>query len=100
MGLPKRIDKEDKTKCQILCGKTSFILCRLQGFIGLPVMISLTDNAIHHPLWRKWRKGWGYGERVKVIKMERIKILMRRGDRVKRQELAQWKHARALHHCL
>lgn len=63
-GLTKRTQKEDKSKCQNLFGKTSFILCRLHGFIGLPVMISLMDNAIHHFLRRKWGEGWGHGDIV------------------------------------
>lgn len=59
------VEEVNKTKCQKLCGKTSSILSRLQGRIGLPVMTSIRDNAMHHPLWTKCREGWGYDERVK-----------------------------------
>lgn len=52
------VEGVEKTKCQKFCeGGKSSILSRLQGFIGLPVMTSLTDNAMHHPLWRKRWEG-------------------------------------------
>lgn len=92
------VEEVDKTKCQKLCGKKSSILSRLQGLIGLPVMTSLMDNAIHHPLWRKCREGRGYEERVKVKKIESKDTDEERKEG--EQEEAQWKHARALHHCL
>lgn len=60
----------------------SSIFNRLQGLIGMPVMTSLMDNAIHHPLWRKYKKGRGYEERVK--KVRKTEILMRREKRVNR----------------
>lgn len=85
MELAKRIGKEDKNgpNAKKSSGKTSFILCRLSVFIGLPVMMSLSDNAMHHPLWRAWKEGRGYGDRVEAIKMERMKRLMRRQVGVK-----------------
>lgn len=99
-GQKRTWEEVDKLNARNYVEKQAPFFARLQGLIGLPVMTSLTDNAIHHPLWRKCREGWGHGEIAKVMKAESIKILRRRGNRVKRQEEAQWKHARALHHCL
>lgn len=59
------VENIDKTKCQKLGRKTSFILNRLQGLIGLPVMTSLKDNGIHHPFWAEFREGRGYKDRLK-----------------------------------
>ena len=85
--IEKNMEKEvDKPKCQKWWGKTSSIHSRLRRLIGLPVMTSLTDNAIHHPLWRVQRRVrlWKRAE----VKRQRIKILMRkRGEETGRGSL-------------
>lgn len=44
-----------------------------------------SDDITHRQCYTSssLEEGWGYGERVKVIKMESMKILVRRGDSVK-----------------
>lgn len=60
------------------------------ALIGLPVISSLTDNAIHHPLGENTDKG--KKERESEYTDDEKKKL------VKRQQGVQWKLARPLHH--
>lgn len=69
-GQKRTREEVDKLNARNYVEKQAPFFARLQGLIGLPVMTSLTDNAIHHPLWRKCREGWGYGEIAKVMKAE------------------------------
>lgn len=50
-------EEVDKLNARNYVEKQAPFFARLQGLIGLPVMTLLTDNAIHHPLWRKCREG-------------------------------------------
>lgn len=60
MGWTKKekdmLEEVDESKCHV----ENKLPRRLQGFISLSEMISLTDNAIHHSLWST-----GKGEAMK-----------------------------------
>lgn len=83
MELAKRIGKEDKMDQMPRNWVEKRASFSVDWAYSLACQWWCHSRTMHHPLWRAWKEGRGYGDRVEEIKMERMKRLMRRQVGVK-----------------